>query len=197
MVRTPSRRSALHATGVALAAALAGCSASDTDDGTERGRLLGDVPHATLRTTGDRPPIVAPTDDRGEPSIGTVESDADAAELSYATDALESTDVTAARRLVAETDFDHESVVVSQTAIGACYRRRLHYVALDADGDPDVQFCRVVRDAHAPCERDETDHVAALVRLPLAADEYDGYSVGSGGRCGPVPERYQNGSESP
>ncbi|GGM62415.1 hypothetical protein J2752_001519 [Halarchaeum rubridurum] len=196
MVRTPSRRSLLHATGGALAAALAGCSARERDHGAERGRLLDDVPHATLRTTGARPPLVGPTDDDGDLSLGTVGSDADAAKLSYATDALGASEVAAARRLVAETAFERESILVSQTGIDACYRRRLQYVALDADGDPDVQFCRVVRDAHTPCERDERHHAAVLVRLPLAADEYGSHTVGYGGRCGPVPERYRNESES-
>jgi len=198
-----ARRSFL--TGVAgVAAALAGCSGSESHSSPpEGGTIVTDHVTATTRSTGDRPPVVAPREDTGgestdgastaEPvTLHTVESEGDAEAFEFAEDA---TNVAAARRLLAETEYDSESVFVFQTRIGECDRLQLNYVTRDDDGDPNLQFCRVIRDAHTACEREASDHAAALVRLPFPGDEYDGLSAGSGGSCDPIPDRY-NGSDS-
>ncbi|GAB7013017.1 hypothetical protein ACFQEQ_14370 [Halolamina salina] len=188
---------------VGVAAALAGCSGSESHSSPpEDGTIVTDHVTATTRSTGDRPPIVAPREDAGgntddgstaEPiTLHTVESEDGAEAFEFAEDA---TNVAAARRLLAETDYDSESVFVFQTRIGECYRLKLNYVTRGDDGDPNIQFCRVIRDAHTACEREASDHTAALVRLPFPADGYDGLSAGSGGSCDPIPDRY-NGSDS-
>ncbi|WP_435115704.1 hypothetical protein [Halolamina sp. C58] len=189
---------------VGVAAALAGCSASDSHRSPpEDGTIVTDHVTATTRAPGDQPPIVAPRDDTGggstdgtstaEPlSLHTVESESDAEAFEFAEDA---TNVAAARRLLAETAYDSESVFVFQTRVGECYRLKLNYVTRSGDGDPNLQFCRVIRDAHTACERGAFDRTAALVRLPFPGEEYDGLSAGSGGSCGPIPDRY-NGSDS-
>lgn len=158
------------------------------------------------RSTSERPPVVAPQENIGdegsadkttptpEPlSQEIITSERDASELAFTADAA---NVTAVRRLLAETAYASESVVGYQTPIGECYRLKLKYVARDSDGDPDVDFCWVIRDSHTACERSARDHVVAFVRLPFPGDEYDAFSVGSGGSCGPIPERYRNGGES-
>lgn len=204
---TPCRRSVLTGVGAGLAAALAGCSESETHRSSpDTGTLITDYTVAITRSSGERPPIVAPREDAGEGnadgasptpeplSIHVVESESGAETLEFAEDAR---NAAAVRRLVAETAYASESVLLYQTPIGECYGLRLNYVAKDGDdGDPNVQFCRVIRDADVACERQARDHVAAAVRLPIPGDEYGSFSVGSGGGCDPVPERYRNGSES-
>lgn len=205
MPSTTTRRTLLAAAGAGLAAALAGCSASEShesppDDGT----LVTDHTAATTRSPDEDPPIVRPreaadggvTTDTAAPepiSLHTVESREGAETFAFAEDA---TNAAAVRRLLAETNYDEESVFVYQTVIGECYRLRLNYVARDADGGPDLQFCRVIRDAHTACDREASDHAAAFVRLPFPGDEYSGLSAGFGGSCDRIPEPYRNGSDS-
>ncbi len=167
---------------------------------------MTDYTAAMTRASGDRPPIVAPRATSGdagqadEPSATpqplshrVIESDAEAAALEVAEDA---TNAAAVRRLVAETAYADESVLLYQRRIGECYDLQVNYVTRDADGSPSVQFCRVIRDAEVACERERRDYIAAAIRLPDPGDEYGGLSVGSGGSCGPVPEQYRTGSES-
>jgi hypothetical protein len=158
------------------------------------------------RSTSDRPPIVAPrenidsaanTDDTSptpEPLSGHIfssESDTEAIEF-----AEEATNTAAVRRLVAETTYTNESVLLYQRRISECYRLQLNYITRDDGGSPNVQFCRVIRSAEVDCERDAYDHIATVIRLPFPADEFSGFSIGSGGGCDRIPERYRNGSES-
>lgn len=200
---TPRRRF-LGGLAVGIATVLAGCSDSESHGSTEPddGTLVTDYTVETARSPGDRPPIVAPREDAGdaedtataEPlTTHVVESEQDADALKFAEEA---TNVAAVRRLVAETAYASESVLIFQTSIGECYRRQVNYVRRDEDGDPDIDFCRVVRDADVACERRARDYIATAIRLPFPGDEYGGLSVGSGGSCDPVPERDSNGGES-
>jgi hypothetical protein len=201
-----SRRTLLTAVSAGAATALAGCGGSESSDPpTDAGTLVTDHVVATTRSPGEDPPIVAPregvdggvtTDDAsaadpiGHHRVGS-RSGADAFEF-----AEDATNVAAARRLLAETDYDSESVLVFQERIGECYRLQVDYVARDGDGDPDIQFCSVIRDARTACERGAFDHVATFVRLPFPDDEYGGFSIGFGSDCGPIPDSYRNGSDS-
>lgn len=198
-----SRRSFLTGVSVGIATALAGCSGSETRDshpGSDGGTPVTDYSTATTRSPGDRPPIVVPREDAGDETATAeplythvVESEQDANALEFAEDA---TNVAAVRRLIAETAYESESVLLYQTRIGECYRREVNYVRRDADGDPDVDFCRVVRDADVDCDRRARDYFTNAVRLPFPGDEFGGFSIGSGGSCDPVPERDSNGGES-
>ncbi|MFW5934618.1 MAG: hypothetical protein ACOCQL_02075 [Halolamina sp.] len=204
---TPSRRALLAGVGAGIAAGLAGCSGTESNTSEyppDEGSLVTDYTAAIARSSTDRPPIThAPTDGDGDADDGSstpnpvsnriLESEDDASELAF-TD--EATNVDAARRLVAGTAYANESVFVYQRPIGECYRLQVNYVTRDPDGDPNVQLCRVIRDAEVDCERDAEDHVAVVVRLPFPAEEDGGFSIGSGGSCDPVPERYRNGSDS-
>jgi len=200
---TPSRRALLTGIGAGLASALAGCSASEFHQSPpEDGTLVTDYVTANTRRPTNQPPVVAPREDdetdettTAEPvSLHVLDSQEDAAALEFATNA---TNVAAVRRLAAETAYDSASVLLYQTRIPECYELKLNYVTRDRDGQPNVEFCHVVRDATVECERDAYDHVAAFLRLPFPADEYNGYSVGGGGGCDPIPDRYRNESESP
>lgn len=207
MVPAPSRRALLAGIGVGLTTVLAGCSASETHSSPpEDESPVTDYAAAITRSTGERPPVVAPREDAvgsgdadgapttSEPlSLHTIGSEGDAGELEFASDAA---NVAAVRRLVAETAYESESVLVYQTRIGECYRLKLDSVGRAGDGDPDVEFCRVIRDAHTACERRARDYAAAFVRLPFPASEYGGYSVGSGSDCDRGPDGSHDGSES-
>lgn len=203
-----SRRVLLTGMGIGLATALAGCSTSETHQSPpENGTLVTDYVSAKTRSKNKRPPVIAPrestsgadvadeTSTTPEPlSLYVVENERDAEELEFAEEA---TNVAAVRRLVAETTYASESVLLYQSRIGECYRLKLNYVTRDNDGGPSVEFCQVIRDAEIDCKRDVRDHVAAFVRLPFPADEYSGFSASSGGGCDPVPEHYRTESESP
>ncbi|WP_435101691.1 hypothetical protein [Halarchaeum sp. P4] len=200
---TTTRRALLAGVGAGITVALAGCSASETHRSVspEGGTLVTDYSVAMTRTTGKHPPVVAPREDDGDDRtatttadslrLHTVESQSDAASFEFADDA---TNTAAVRRLLSETDYANESVVVHQTRVRECYRPKLNYVARDTDGDPNVEFCQVVRDAHTACERRSYDFTAAFVRLPFPGDSYGSYSVGGGGDCNRVPDRYRNAS---
>lgn len=200
----PSRRGLLAGVGSGLAAVLAGCSGSDSRRSPpDSGTIITGHTAVMTRSPGERPPIVAPrsstetaeSDDEtaSDPlSSHIVESESGSEALEFAADAA---NVAAVRRLVAETTYASESVLLYQTGIRECYGLRLNYVARDDDGSPNLQFCRVIRDAAVDCERDAREYVAAAVRLPFPADEFNGLSIGTGGGCGRIPSRY-NGSES-
>lgn len=205
MVPAPStsRRALLTGLGAGLATTLAGCSASEShqsppDDGT----LITDYVAAKTRSPADRP-VVAPREDDAAAaesstttaplSLHVVGSEDDAEALAFAADA---TNVAGVRRLVAETTYTNECVLLHQSRIRECYELKLNYITRDSDGDPSVECCSVIRDADVACERDAFDHVAVFIRLPFPADEFGGYSISSGGSCNPIPERYRNESES-
>ncbi|GAA0291545.1 hypothetical protein [Halarchaeum salinum] len=200
---TPSRRALLTGISTGLATALAGCSASDLHQSPpEDGTLVTDYVAAKTRSPTDQPVVASREDEAagGEATTTTdllsfhvIESENAAEALKFAEDA---TGVAAVRRLVAETTYSDESVLLYQTRIGECYRFQLNYVTKDIEGDPRIDFCRVVRDATFDCERDARNYVAAFVRLPFPADEYSGFSTSSGGSCDPIPDRYQNESDA-
>lgn len=200
----PSRRTVLAGIGSGLAVAVAGCSGSESRQSPpENGMIVTDYAAAVTRSTSDRPPIVAPrestdtaesADDTASDPLAShiIESESGSVAVEFAGDA---TNVAAVRRLIAETAYASESVLLYQTRVRECYKLQLNYVARADDGSPEVQFCHVIRDAEVDCERDAWDHVAAAVRLPFPGDEYSGLSIGTGGSCGQIPSRY-NQSES-
>lgn len=204
---TPSRRALLAGVGTGLATGLAGCSGSDTSQSPpDNGTLVTDYTVAITRSPSDRPPITAPrekADDAGTTGDTSptpelvptyvVADESDAESLMFAEDA---TNVAAVRRLVAETAYANESVFICQRRVRECYRPQLNYLTRDDDGDPNVQLCRVIRDAEIDCERDAQNYTAVAVRFPFPADEYGGFTVSSGGSCDSVPEHAENESDS-
>jgi hypothetical protein len=199
MVHTPSRRALLASVGTGATALLAGCAGDDsTGTTTDKypGERIAEYTVEFTRSTGDRPPVVAVSADDGttagdragstpDPtrSLTLAERD-DADAVEFAPDAR---NVAAVRRLLAETGFTDECVFLYQTTIRECYRLKLNYVSRDADGDPNLDFCTVIRDADTACEQDSRDYVATFVRLPFPSDEVGGYSIGRGSSCDPGP----------
>lgn len=206
MTHTPSRRGLLASLGTGLTTLFAGCSTSDSRSPTDdRRSRISEYTVEFTRSTGDRPPVVAlhdsdddeETDDHATSTPDrnlshSIGSESDAAELEFAEEA---TNLDAVRRLLTETTYDEESVFVFQTEIQECYQLKLSRVRRDADGDPDFQFCRVIRDAHTACELEGRDYVAAFVRLPFAGG-FGAYSIGVGSSCRPARPPEPNGSES-
>jgi hypothetical protein len=206
---TLSRRKLLSGMGVGLAVALSGCSGSETDRlSSEGGTVVTDHATEIVRSGGEQPPIIALRENTNSAENGeetppsaesftqaVIESENDAEGIEFAEDA---TNLAAVRHLVTETAYASESVFLYQTPIGECYDLQLNYITRDeVDGDLDIEFCRVIREAAVDCERDARNHVAAAVRLPFPADEYKGFSAGGGPGCDPIPERYRNESGSP
>lgn len=208
MIHTPSRRALLASVGTGATALLAGCAGDDSPETiTDRypGERIAEYTVEFTRSTGDRPPVVAVSADDGttagdgagstpDPtrSLTLAERD-DADAVEFAPDA---TNVAAVRRLLAETGFTDECVFLYQTTIGECHRLELNDVSRDADGDPNLDFCTVIRDADVACEREAREYVAAFVRLPFPGEEVGGYSVGRGSSCDPVPGEHRAGESA-
>ncbi|QLH81535.1 hypothetical protein [Halosimplex pelagicum] len=95
-----------------------------------------------------------------------------------------------ARRFVAETDFDSETLLVQSRPVEECYRLVLCHVTW-ADGEVEPRYGRFLRDADVACESGERDAHVTLARLPVAFDpaEFEMGSTGvANGACFPMRE---------
>lgn len=208
----PTRRQALRG-GVALLAALAGCSSStdtpppDDTDGSDRserpGNVAMDPPAVTLRRPGSREPIV---------TVPDADGDADRAErerrravergfvtTSEAASLLRIEDIEGvgtARQFLEETDFETEFVFVDRRSVRQCYEQVLCYVTWSAF-ELRRTYAEVYRDYDVACSADERDRVARFVRLEGSVDarriEPGGSHTKRGG-C-PIP-RWQRGERA-
>mgnify|MGYP000321381740 FL=1 len=202
-----TRRRLLQSTAAVLgASALAGCggsgsassSSSEAPNADSPEDALTDPTHVSLRSS-ERAPIVrdpeSTTDGSGADSDADegetprfdewhhfVVADADRASALTVADV---DGVEDARRLLAETDFDSESVYVERHVIGECYERRLCWVRW-TDSEVETDYARILRDADVACEADAEDVVTNLIRIPAALNPGQISSYGSssgGGRC--------------
>lgn len=198
----PSTRRAFLRSAAGLATVLAGCGADPTPDSSPttapRGPprdALADPAMVRLRRSGRRPVVRRPdaTDDEAEDEESDagadrwwhlLVTDAETADsLTFADSA--SDDVAAARRFLADTDFDSASVYVEQFVVPECYDRELCWIRWTEDR-VETDYVRVLRDADVPCETAAEDVLASLFRLPVALNSAEGMSYGSGvggGRC--------------
>lgn len=203
---TPTRRRLLQSVAAVLgASALAGCGGSGSASSTARAGpnahppedALTDPTHVSLRHS-ERAPIVRDADSTTADSEG--DSDADegatarfdewhhllvanadhASSLTFA----DVDGVADARRLLAETDFESESVYVERHVIGECYERRLCWIRW-TDSEVETDYARILRDADVACEADARDVVTNLVRIPVALDPERISSYGSSSGGGP------------
>lgn len=189
-----TRRHLLSAAATTLAAGLAGCDGSldaDREDAPDQDRppnVERDPEHVTLRSGGDDPlfwTVSGATDAEGrersppEHARGReLVADPDAAE------ALGFADVdgaAAARRFVAETDFEEATLYVESRYVEACRELRLCYVTWSRD-EVDTQYGGFYRDADASCEEGARDRVVTALRIPDALDPDAVTSHGSGYR---------------
>ncbi len=190
-------RRRLLAGAAGLLAGLAGCSRSTTDThsvpGERRPENVAVDPDAvSLRGPSTDDPLAWLASD------ATESDDPDAADSSgrdalrrrlvgsrTEADRIRFADVAGAddaRRLVAETDFEAETLYVEQRDVRECYSLELCYVTWSAT-EIDTQYGRHYRDADVPCEVDARDAAAWLVRVPdaLDPDEVRSYGSGTGG----------------
>lgn len=206
----PTRRQTL-AGAATLLAALAGCSAGDrstdpppADDDEDRfarpEHVATDPPTVTLRRSGGREPIVTVADATATVTDREAEltararrraveqgfvTDADAASLLGFAD-VDGAD--AARRFVAETDFEESFLFVDRASVPQCYERVLCFVTWSAD-ELRRTYAEVYRDYDVACDAGERDGVVRLVRLPGTVDPDRIESGGTHTRRGgcPVP----------
>jgi hypothetical protein len=197
----PSRRAFL-AGGAAAAAALAGCSGTNTgsgDPGTsvESGsgskNVVRDPPHLMVRTdASEEPPVWV------EPSEGGTDADGDGRPVGAAGRVLldspsaadrvgvaDDVDAESVRTFLRETVFDEETVYLVFRPVRACYRLELCHVTW-SDSDVETQFGGYYRDADVACERDVREGVSVLIRIPdaLHPEQVSSYGGGwSGGGC--------------
>lgn len=194
----PSTRRAFLRSVAGLATVLGGCSADSTRDSSPttapRGPprdALADPTTVRLRRSGRRPVVSRPDATEDEESDAGADrwrhllvTDAETADsLAFADSA--SDDVAAARRLLADTDFDSASVYVEQFVVRECYDRELCWIRWTEDR-VETDYVRVLRDADVSCETEAEDVLASLFRLPVAFDSVEAMSYGSGvggGRC--------------
>ncbi|SDN19467.1 hypothetical protein SAMN04487949_3621 [Halogranum gelatinilyticum] len=201
-MRPCTRRHALHGAAAALLVGLAGCSGSNSSSRTATASerpvpddAETDPAHVQLRSTADaaavrHPDDETPTDDeddsfqfRSHPFVASRET---ADGLTFG-DGVDDESVAAARRLLAETDFDSETVYLEQRRIRECFALDLCYVRWDTDR-VETQYGRRLLPADVACETDTYDVVATLVRIPAALDPEDvsRFSSGtSGSGCRP------------
>ncbi|UPV76368.1 hypothetical protein M0R89_19605 (plasmid) [Halorussus limi] len=175
---------------VALATGLAGCSDLTTETESVPGdrppeHVARDPDRVRLRTSGrPRSPVWLPRDDAlrstGD-ADSTDESATSAPDAARRTglvatrataDRLEFADVDgadAARAFVADTDFGRATLYFDTRRLGACYTAELCSVAW-SDTEIEVEYGYDYRDADVPCQTDDSDAVAWLIRVPVALE---------------------------
>ena len=180
----------------ALLAAFAGCSGTSSDRSNDEPHYPENVeldPETySLRNPGGGPVVRRRSesttegengDDGGEsPSFRGywfVASSEDAKDLVYADVA----GADEARRFVAATDFDEETIFVQQRSVGECYRLELCYVGWSGT-EIWTEFGRRYRDADVACEVGAESAVAILVRIPDVIDPERNHGFGFGVRSG-------------
>ena len=199
----PTRRGFLRsAAALAGAGAVAGCGGTAESSGTAvsdpdarpPNDAVTDPASVVLRAPRDRPALRAGDDtgsgdEAAEWRHDLVTDAGTAASLSIA----DVDGAAAARRLLAETDFDAETVYVERHVVGECYTHQLCWVRW-TDERIETSYARVLRDADVACSADARVGVTHLIRLSTALDpdRVSRFSSSSGGsgRC-----RAQTGTE--
>lgn len=191
----PSRRELLATLGSGAAAALAGCggdSASSTRSvgGGERPENLETDPeHASFRVPdGERGVRVETTGNGGDgdvpaatfPGRRIVASAKAAKQLVFA----DADGAAAAKTFLEGTDFESETVFLTQVGIGECYDVELCSVSWRSDHIT-TNFARLLRPADVACDADADTLVVMLIRIPAVLDPEQvngfGSSLSSGG----------------
>lgn len=190
-----SRRHALQST-VALVSAFAGCSSETTPSPTP---TSGDVPADAITNPPRvrlRNPSLEPIawNESRSPTAGDTELDRwrhilvtnprTAESLTFA--AVD--DVSTARQLLQETDFDSETVYVEERVIDECSTEHLCWVRW-TETSIATSYATTYRDADVACKADSEDVITHFVRLPVALSERaisQFESSGGSGPCRPV-----------
>ncbi|WP_411966308.1 hypothetical protein [Haloferax sp. YSMS24] len=186
-----TRRRVLRGAGVALLAALAGCTGSEsssqpspTPHGPRPENLVTDYDYFELRSPSGRPVFRDADSDASDSTLDAL----------LVTNADERTDIDVvttpdgiddARRFIDETSFESQSLAIVQHRVDACRTVKLNYLTAPPDRFVDIDFCYVLRDASVECSVDDRHVVASLIRLPFSeSDRPDsGWSRGGGRSC--------------
>ncbi|WP_424009407.1 hypothetical protein [Haloferax denitrificans] len=198
----PTRRQVLRAGGASLVAALAGCSgegsssSSDVPSGPSPDALVTDYDHLQLRNDTESAIFRdAARDDDGAGSSYLddflVTTDEERADVEFAADP---DGIDEARAFIDETDFDAQTLVITQHRPNACHRVKLLYVTNPPDSAVHLDFCYPLRPASVECSVDDRHVVASLVRLPYSSQDESSWGHGGGSSCLlPPPLRTETG----
>lgn len=182
-----TRREALVAatTGFAL---LAGCTGSDRSSRREPSPRPEPIEYEATRVRDETGgPLFSRADRTTDTSQGrTPRRTAEYLTTRSELDALEFPATAAASRLRAftsETDFGDASVFLHSFGVSECREIHLQQVALDSDGDPQVDFCRSTRPADVSCSTETTHSLGFAIRLPVDGEDSSGFGTGMSSRC--------------
>lgn len=189
-----TRRRLLRGAAAALLAGAAGCNgeAGRSVTGTPgEGRFDGIVPeYYSLRNTENEPPLQLHPPTGTETATGTerasserrvrdvrgfVASDEVANRVAFAD--VEGAD--GARRFLADTDYESETVYVETRSVRECYSLSLCNVSW-TQSSIHTYYGSVYRDADVACDVDATDAVSTLIRIPEVLDPDAVRNHGSG-----------------
>ncbi|EMA07356.1 hypothetical protein [Haloferax denitrificans] len=187
----PTRRQVLRAGGASLAAALAGCSgegsssSSDEPSGPSPDALVTDYDQLQLRNDTESAIFRdAARDDDGAGSSYLddflVTTDEERADVEFAADP---DGIDEARAFIDETEFDEQTLVITQHRPNACHRVKLLYVTHPPDSVVHLDFCYPLRPASVECSVDDRHVVASLVRLPYSSQDESSWGHGGGSSC--------------
>lgn len=211
-----TRRRLLHGT-AALLAVTAGCGESTTDDRPTETESVppgdsGAVPdNYALRNDTEEPPVRIPDADRRRTTTDRNSADppddanrhglvasAETADRLWFADVDEADE---ARRFVADTDFDAETLYVEFRRVSECSTLELCSVSW-SDTEIETRYGSTLRDADVSCQADAKDAVSHLIRIPEALDPDRIRSRGSSWRSSGCrrhrrPERSETTTEAP
>ncbi|RDZ62066.1 hypothetical protein C5B90_17030 [Haloferax sp. Atlit-12N] len=187
----PTRRQVLRAGGASLVAALAGCSGEgsssslDEPHGPSPDALVTDYDHLQLRNDAETAIFrnAARDDERAGSSYFDnflVTTDEERGNVAVV---VEPDGIDEARAFIDETDFDAQTLVITQHRPDACHRVKLLYVTNPPDSAVLLDFCYPLRPASVECSVDDRHVVASLVRLPYSSQDESGWGHGSGSSC--------------
>lgn len=188
-----SRRHALQSAGGALLTALAGCNGSDSTNRSvprdDRGRI-DDITVLKVRNATPIPMVVRERDRNTEQPTTDVPPKRRGHIMEHVTAETDHgfvfpADVPGAldlKQVFEETDFESESIYLSQTTVSECYDRHLTGVYRESNG-VDAQFCGTIRPADVACSTDEYDMTAFAIRLPFVGDNFNSVGGGHSSRC--------------
>lgn len=175
-----TRRQFLSFCAGTAAAAVAGCSSSDSDRSPppeaptfpDEEDLVMDPPTYTTRMdvdidTGDS--LLTHDNESIAGSLGTYIVDAEAVEgIRFR---HRPPDADGALAFLRETDYDEATVVIEDMVVGACHRWALQYVELRGERGFSTEFCRVMREPSVACSVAEEHHQLTLARVPVAYEQ--------------------------
>ncbi|AKU09690.1 MULTISPECIES: hypothetical protein [Haloferax] len=187
----PTRRQVLQAGGASLVAALAGCSGEGSSSSLDEPRgpspdaLVTDYDALTVRNdaeTGIFRDAAREDEDTGSSYLDDFLVTTDEERENVAV-AAEPDGIDEARAFIDETEFDAQTLVITQHRTDACHRVKLLYVTHPPDSAVHLDFCHPLRPASVECSVDDRHVVASLVRLPYSSKGESSWGHGGGSSC--------------